>query len=202
MPFLPSDAVHAFPEDAVEVGRIHGAWGVKGAFRVQPFAADPQALFSSKVWFLKPGEPANGRAPAAVRAAAALPATLKVSQAREQGDDIVATAHEVPDRDAAEQLRGARIFVSRASFPQPADDEFYWVDLIGCAVANRDGAALGTVTGLIETGPHCVLRIQPPATTGTPDEPAEERLIPFVDAFVVEVDMPGRRVVVDWGLDF
>jgi 16S rRNA processing protein RimM len=61
------------------------------------------------------------------------------------------------DRDAAEALTGARIFVSRASFPTPDDNEFYWVDLIGLAVRNRAGWTLGTVSHLIETGPHCVL---------------------------------------------
>ncbi len=90
-----------------------------------------------------------------------------------------------------------RIFVSRASFPAPDPDEFYWVDLIGLAVANREGVALGEVVGLIDTGPHCVLRVQPPAGAE-----AEERLIPFVDAYVDTVDLPGRRLVVDWGLDF
>jgi 16S rRNA processing protein RimM len=205
MPFLPPQSVLPWPDDAVEVGRVLGAWGVKGAFRVQPFAADPQALFASKAWFLKPAETPAGPVPAAARAAVVLPATLRVAQVREQGDGIVATAHEVPDRDAAELLKGARIFVPRAAFPAASADEFYWVDLIGCAVSNREGVALGTVVGLIETGPHCVLRVQPPesgAAAALPAGDATERLIPFVDAFVDTVDLPGRRLVVDWGLDF
>jgi 16S rRNA processing protein RimM len=74
-----------------------------------------------------------------------LPRVLRVIQAREQGDGIVATCHELTDRDAAEAMAGARIFISRASFPTPDDNEFYWVDLIGLAVRNRDGLELGTV---------------------------------------------------------
>jgi 16S rRNA processing protein RimM len=70
---------------------------------------------------------------------------LRVTQAREQGDGIVATCQELTDRDAAEAMAGARIFISRASFPTPDDNEFYWVDLIGLAVRNRDGLDLGTV---------------------------------------------------------
>jgi 16S rRNA processing protein RimM len=87
---------------------------------------------------------------------------LRVMQAREQGDGIVATCQELTDRDAAEAMAGARIFVSRASFPTPDDNEFYWVDLIGLACATAQGKDLGTVVDLIETGPHCVLRIAPP----------------------------------------
>jgi 16S rRNA processing protein RimM len=68
---------------------------------------------------------------------------LRVLQAREHGDGVVATAQELPDRNAAEAMQGARIFISRASFPTPDDGEFYWVDLIGLAVSNREGVLLG-----------------------------------------------------------
>ena len=100
------------------------------------------------------------------------------------------------DRDAAEALAGARVFVSRASFPTPADDEFYWVDLIGLAVTNREGLSLGAVVGLIETGPHCVLRVQPA------EADADEVLIPFVAAYVDRVDREGRAIHVDWQPDY
>ena len=69
---------------------------------------------------------------------------------------------------------------------------------MGLEVVNRDGVALGEVVGLIDTGPHSVLRIAPPGAASA----AEERLIPFVAAYVDTVDLAARRVVVDWGLDF
>ncbi len=172
-----------------------GPWGVKGGLKVKPFSSDPQALFSSKRWFIEPSEVAVQR-PAGARAALPLPQLLRVVQAREQGDAVVATVQEVTDRDAAQALTGARVFVSRASFPTPDNDEFYWVDLIGLEVVNREGVALGTVTGLIETGPHCVLRLRPP------EAGEEERLIPFVDAYVDRVDLSGRTIHVDWAADF
>ena len=202
----------SWPEDAIEVGRILGAWGIKGGIKVLPFAADPQALVSAKRWFLKPAEsakPSAAAAPANVlrsavaktpaqkaALAAPLPVALHVKGVRDQGDAIVCTAPEIPDRDAAEAMKGVRVFVSRATFPKTDDGEFYWVDLIGLAVVNREQAALGEVVGLIDTGPHCVLRVQPA------DAAADERLIPFVEAYVDSVDMPGRRILVDWGLDF
>ncbi|MCW5633096.1 MAG: ribosome maturation factor RimM [Rubrivivax sp.] len=200
----------AFPPDAVEVGRIVGAWGVKGAVRVKPFSADPQALFSSKRWFLQAPErvvpppgakrAAPGASAAARLSAFAWPRLLRVRQAREQGEHVVATAEDLDDRDAAQALAGARIFVSRASFPTPDPDEFYWVDLIGLAVRNREGLDLGTVVGLVETGPTCVLRVQPPP--GDPDAAPEERLIPFVGSFVDRVDLTSRCVHVDWQPDY
>lgn len=186
--FTPSAAAEsARPADAVEVGRVLGAWGIKGGIKVKPFSADPQALFSSKRWFLEPPEPR--------RPGATVPPLLRIVTAKEQGDGVVATAQELPDRTAAEALQGARIFVSRASFPTPDEGEYYWVDLIGLNVVDRHGASLGTVAGLIETGPHCVLSIQGDDARRAPV------LIPFVDAYVDGVDLPGRRITVDWVSD-
>ena len=180
------------PADAVEVGRVLGAWGVKGGIKVKAFAADPQALFSTKRWYLQPSDLPRPSAPGA----AALPALLRVVQAREQGDAVVATVQELQDRDAAEALKGARVFVPRTSFPTPGSGEYYWVDLIGLAAVNRAGVVLGEVIGLIETGPHCVLRIQ------AADAAAPECLVPFVDAYVDTVDLPAQRITVDWEVDF
>jgi len=197
--------VDAMPADAIEVGRIIGAWGVKGAIKVKPFAADPQALFSTKRWYLKAGEATRVAAPRSV-SSAALPELLRVVQAREQGDGVVATVQDVADRDAAQALSGARVFVPRASFPTPAEGEFYWVDLIGLQVRDRQGVALGQVVGLIETGPHCVLRIAPVESNALDAAPTEaaarERLIPFVAAYVDSVDVAAGCIVVDWDVSF
>lgn len=183
-----SDAL-VLPPDAVEVGRVIGPWGIKGGIKVKPFAADPQALFSSKRWYIQPPDTARR---AGLKAAPELPPLLRVVTAKEQGDGVVATAQELPDRNAAEALKGARVFVSRASFPTPDENEFYWVDLIGLDVLNRADLALGRVVGLIETGPHCVLRIQPA------DAKAAEVLIPFVEVYVDRVDQAAKRIHVDW----
>jgi 16S rRNA processing protein RimM len=185
-----------WPADALEVGRIGEAWGLKGWFKVQSYASPPEAILSARRWHLRP----SGRAPAIGR----LPDTLEVRAVREHGDAIVASAEGIADRSAAEALRGARIYVERASFPPAGPDEFYWADLVGLTVVNREGAELGRVVGLIDTGPHSVLRVAAAAPAAEDAAPgaAEERLIPFVAAYVDSVDLAGRRVVVDWGLDF
>jgi 16S rRNA processing protein RimM len=185
----------AWPADAIEVGRVLDAWGIKGWIRVQAYSTDPQALFASRRWFLKPGDAALG---AKVQA---LPPLLKILAVREHGDGIVANVEGISDRNGAEALRGARIFISRAKFPSSDPDEYYWVDLIGLSVVNRQGETLGEVLGLLETGPHSVLRILPPGLTA-PVKPDQERLVPFVSVFVDDVDLTQRRITVDWGLDY
>lgn len=199
---LSAGAEPAWPEDAIEVGRILDAWGVKGWFKVQTFASDPQALFSSKRWFLQPPLPQAGatqRRP--LPPGTTVPSVLRIMQTKDHAGVLVAQAHDVSDRAGAEALGGARIFVSRASFPTAEDGEFYWVDLIGLNVLNRDAVALGTVVGLIDTGPHSVLRVMPAAApAGAPE--SSEILIPFVGAYVDDVSLAERRITVDWGLDY
>jgi 16S rRNA processing protein RimM len=193
-PFEP-----AFPDDAVEVGRVLGAWGIKGGIRVMPFAKDPQALFSSRRWFIRPPD---GPQVSASAKAATYPPLLRITQAREQGDDVVATAQELPDRNAAEAMKGARIYIARSSFPTAGDGEFYWVDLIGLEVVNRQSEALGSVVDLLDTGAHSVLRLRRPGAADDAPADERERLIPFVAAFIDHVDLAARRITVDWGLDY
>jgi 16S rRNA processing protein RimM len=177
------------PADAIEVGRIADAWGIKGWFKVLPYSASPEALFSSKRWFLQPAE----------RGAKTFSGTvlLKVKEAKEHSDSVVATSVEVPDRNTAELLKGARIFVSRASFPTPETDEYYWVDLIGLDVVNREGVALGAVRELLHTGPQTVLVL-----AYEEEGKAKERMIPFVSAYIDTVDLAGRRITADWQPDY
>jgi len=179
----------ALPGDAVEVGRILDAWGIKGWFKIQPYSASPEALFSSKRWFLQPTE----RGPRPFEGTV----LLRIVQAKEHSDSVVASAEDIPDRNTAERLKGSRIFISRASFPTPSPDEFYWVDLMGLQVINREGVELGTVTDLMATGPNTVLVLQWQAQGQT-----HERMIPFVNAYIDSVDLKARRILVDWQPDY
>jgi 16S rRNA processing protein RimM len=197
----PSLETAVLPADAVEVGRILDAWGIKGWFKVLPHSASPEALFSSKRWFLLPPERSvKPRRPTEAAHEAAdwtQPLLLRVSEAKDHSDSVVASSADVPDRNAAENLKGARIFVPRSSFPTPEDGEYYWVDLIGLQVSNREGMALGVVRDLMATGPQTVLVLQAEEAGKT-----IERMIPFVSAFIDKVDMAARCITVDWQPDY
>ena len=186
---LPGLEAAELPADAIEVGRIADAWGIKGWFKVLPYSASPEALFSSKRWYLLPTE----------KGAKTFTGTLKlaIKEAREHSDTVVATAQDVDDRSAAEALRGARIFIARSSFPTAEKDEYYWVDLIGLDVFNREGMALGNVKELLSTGAQTVLVME-----FDQDGKPQERMIPFVAAYVDDVDLAARRITVDWQPDY
>ena len=188
------------PADAIEVGRILDAWGIKGWFKVLPHSASPEALFSSRRWFLLP--PERSAKPRRPTEAAAVqdwkePLLLRVKEAKDHSDSVVASSADISDRNAAESLKGARIFVPRSSFPTPEDGEYYWVDLIGMLVLNREGVALGEVRDLLATGPQTVLVLQAEEGGKT-----IERMIPFVSAYVDKVDTPARCITVDWQPDY
>lgn len=186
---LPGLEAAELPADAVEVGRITDAWGIKGWFKVLPYSADPEALFSSKRWFLLPTEK-GAKTFSGV-------AKLAIKEAKVHSDTVVASAHEVDDRSAAEAMRGARIFVSRSSFPTAEKDEYYWVDLIGLNVVNREGVTLGVVRELLSTGAQTVLVME-----YEQDGKTQERMIPFVSVYVDDVDLSAGRILVDWQADF
>ena len=100
---------------------------------------------------------------------------------------------QVLDRNAAEALCGYQVAVERSALPVLDNDEYYWSDLIGLNVINGAGEPLGTVVRLMETGGHDILVVH---------DGSVERLIPFVQSFIGDVDLVGKRIVVDWGLDF
>ena len=186
------------PADAIEVGRVLDAWGVKGWLKVLPHSSDPAALFESKAWFLQAPE-ARFR-PGFVAFSGTV--CIAIDEAKSHSGSVVVKIAGLDDRNAAEALRGARIFLSRSSFPEAKKDEYYWVDLIGLTVVNREGVELGRVRDLMATGPHSVLCVEfnVPAADGR--EKLDERMIPFVSVYVDSVDLPSRRIVVDWQPDY
>ena len=186
---LPGLEAAELPVDAIEVGRIADAWGIKGWFKAFPHSADPEALFSSKSWYLLPAE----KGPKTFSG----PGCLVISGIKQHADTVVASAQGVEDRNGAEALRGARIFIARSSFPMPGEEEYYWVDLIGLNVVNREGIALGVVRELLATGLQTVLVL-----SFQHEGKSMERMIPFVAVYIDRVDLATRRIAVDWQPDY
>lgn len=200
------------PSDAVEMGRIADAWGIKGWIKVHAYSASADALLAGTEWFLQPPVAPFDRGFTAFKGTI----RVEVKEIKPHADTLVALCDASPHRNAAESLKGARIFMSRSQFPQTSDpDEYYWVDLLGLRVVNREGVALGVVRDLMSTGPNSVLVIEytvaaPVADVSGSEEPAApvaaskqaERLIPFVAAYVDKVDKAAGVITVDWQEDY
>jgi 16S rRNA processing protein RimM len=171
------------PVDIVVLGKVVDSYGLRGGVKVHSFADDPQSWGAMPRWWLS----REGDAPQAWRC-------LRVIHCREHSGLLIAMFEGVADRDASESLRGMLVGAPREELPATGSGEYYWGDLAGLDVVNVQGQMLGKVAGLIEAAGNDVLQVM--------DEEGRERLLPFVDAVVREVDVAERRVLVDWEADW
>jgi len=170
--------VSAKTQKWVTLGRVSGAFGVKGWFKVQSYTEPVGNLLAYDAWTLQ-------------RQGSERECVLEDGSAR--SGDVIAKVHGIDDRDAALEWVGAEVAIPRERLPPTAPGEVYWTDLEGCEVRTTAGVALGRVEQLLATGAHDVLVV-----VGE-----RERLIPFVaDAVVKNVDLTARVIVVDWPADF
>jgi len=187
---MRAETAESWPADAVEVGAIVDAYGLKGWVKVAAHADaghGGDALLSAKRWWLMKGRERKS-APSL--------------QAKTHSDSVVAHLGGVTDRDAALSLRGSRVYISRSEFPALEADEFYWVDLLGLDVVNLAGVNLGKVADMIDNGAHSVLRVEYAAADKIGKPVTAERLIPFVGVFVKTVDQAAKQIIVDWEADY
>ena len=186
---LPDWPLLSLPPDAVEVGRWAGAWGLRGEFKIQPFSADAVALRHCRTWWVQPVH---------AHAAPGQAWQLQLRRApRWHGSLLVGGSDALTQRETAQALQGARVLLPRQAFPQAASDEFYWVDLIGLQVINREGLSLGVVRDLLATGAQTVLVLQDASA-----DPIRQRMIPFVAAYIDAVDLAARTIRVDWSPEY
>lgn len=166
------------------MGRIAGPFGVQGWVKVFPYTEDVESLLDYPVWWLREGEDAGEWR------------EVKVTECRLHGKLLAAALERCTDRTVALGLKGMQVAIPRSQLPKlskSGKDGYYWADLIGMEVVNLQGEVLGKVTGLLETGTNDVLQVQ---------TEEKERLIPFVGAVIVKVDLQACRITVDWGLDY
>ncbi len=164
-------------ERRIVLGRIAGAFGVRGEIKLESWTDPPVAIFRYQPWTLVRGESES---------------KLAGVRGRAHGKSLVANVPGIADRDAAQALAGFEIAVPRSVLPPPKAGEYYWVDLEGLAVVNAEGVAFGAVDHLFDTGANPVLVVRG----------ERERLIPFVHPHLQSVDFDAQRIVVDWDADF
>ena len=131
--------------DLILVGRVAGAFGVRGEVRITSFTAEASALLDYRDLKREDGAPA-----------------LTLTSGRPAKGGLVVRAKEVETREQAEALRGLRLYIPRQALPEPEEDEFYVTDLIGLAVETPDGEPLGRVKDVRDFGAGDLLEIQPP----------------------------------------
>ena len=163
----------------VLMGRMHGAFGVRGDVKVESFSEPLGAILEYRPWTLRDARGAER--------------VLDGVRGRTSAKGVVASLPGVDDRDAAEAMRGTEILVPRDALPPPGEGEYYWVDLEGLRVVTLEGVDLGTVSHLMATGANDVMVVRGD----------RERVLPFVQPdYVASVDFDAGVVTVDWDPEF
>ena len=161
----------------VTVGKIGAPYGVRGWLKIHSYTDPVEGILNYENWWLA------GRGE--LKACA-------VAQGRVHGKGLVVQLEGIADRDVAAQLTGAQIQIPRDSLPI-LEDGYYWLDLIGMDVIDRQGQAHGTVSSMMETGANDVMVV----------DGDRQRLIPWVmDDVVISVDKREGIITVDWDRDF
>ena len=129
----------------IPIGRVVGAFGIKGWVKVKADTNEPDALSKYNSIYLH----INGRY-----------TEYKLEEFFVSNSIFHAKFSEISNREDAMQLRGCNVAVLRSEFPSTVTGEYYWVDLIGLEVYNKADSGLGQVVDLMETGANSVLVIK------------------------------------------
>jgi 16S rRNA processing protein RimM len=154
------------------VARIGAAHGVRGAVKLWTFTEDPLAVKAYGPLVTKDGA-----------------RQFEVTSAREAKGHLVATLKGVATREEAERLNGIELYVAREKLPDTDEDEYYHADLIGLAAVNAANEPLGRVIAIHNFGAGDIIEIAPPS--------GSTMLLPFTNAVVPMVDLPGGRVMIE-----
>jgi len=165
-------AERADADRLVLVGVVAGAHGVRGEVRIRSFTANPRDI-------ARYGTLSNEQGTR----------RFEVRVLSEAKGTVIARLDGVADRDAAEALRGVRLFVPRTALPKPGREEWYLADLVGLSAERKDGTAMGRVKSVENFGAGDLLEIERPDGSTV--------WLAFTRAAVPEIDVASGRLVVD-----
>jgi 16S rRNA processing protein RimM len=206
-------------QDCVLLGKLVGIWGVKGWLKVFSYTRPRQDIGIYKRWLLVPASPSTKKHPKrnVAKTTNVMANSVSVRKCRQQGQHIIAHIEGVDYRDQAEGMFGYEVYIEKNQLKPLVKGEFYWSDMIGCEVTNKEGDKLGVVNSMLETGANDVLVVHgsqenlmqnsESSLEGYDEEKRQkneiiEHLIPYSDEIVLSVDTEGKAILVDWGMDY
>ncbi|MEO1890926.1 MAG: ribosome maturation factor RimM [Candidatus Thioglobus sp.] len=159
------------------VGKINGLFGVQGWVKIFSHTHPRKNILTYQPWHIQIGGQWQ---------------TLDILKGREQGKTIVAQLKDVNNREQAQPMIGIDLYIEKSQLPELSEGEHYWEDLIGLEVVNQKGIALGKVSNLVDTGANNVLVVNG----------EKEYWVPYIEPFLISVDMGKQQILVDWDEDF
>lgn len=159
--------------DRVCVGAIAGAFGVQGEVRLKSFCAEAADIAAYGALSTEDGS-----------------RSFEITLSRPVTQGFAARLSGVTTKDAADALRGTRLYAPRTALPALPDDEFYYADLLGLTALDTGGAELGKIAAVLNHGAGDLLELRGPGLKGSV-------LVPFTRAIVPTVDLTSGRVIID-----
>jgi 16S rRNA processing protein RimM len=159
------------------VGKINGLFGVQGWVKIFSHTHPRKNILSYQPWHVEiDGEWS----------------TLDILKGREQGKTIVAQLKDINDREQARSMIGVDIYIEKSQLPALEEGEYYWEELIGLEVINQQQVVLGKVSSLVDTGANSVIIVNG----------EKEHWVPYIEPFLIEVNLDKQQILVDWDEDF
>ncbi len=184
------------PRDLICLGQIIAAYGIKGWVKIKSYSLRSHVLLSTTEWWLTNNNISKTY----------LPVLYKVFSVKKSGKILIANLENVLDRNQAHKLRGLNIQVSRCYFPKLPSNEYYLVDLIGCAfygnVKNSSNIYIGLVQEILDNSSNILLKIICQKSSKQNRKGITEILVPFVKTYIYSVDLTNRRIESNWFVDF
>ena len=159
------------------VGKINGFFGLQGWVKVFSYTNPITNVLNYSPWSIK----VDGNFQ-----------SIDITSGREQSKTIVAHIKGIDNREDSQKFIGQDIYINKEQLPELTQGEYYWHELIGFDVINKDEERLGTVDYFVETGANDVLVVKG----------KKEYWIPYIEPFLVSIDSKNNKILVDWDKDF
>ena len=159
------------------VGKINGFFGLQGWVKVFSFTSPRSNILNYSPWSIKFED---------------IFQEIDVIKGREQSKTIVAHIKGIDNREDSQKFIGKDVYIDKEQLPELKEGEYYWHELIGFKVINKNQENLGVVNYFVETGANDVLVVRG----------KKEHWIPYIEPFLLSIDSQNKEILVDWDKDF
>ncbi|WP_428086445.1 ribosome maturation factor RimM [Candidatus Thioglobus sp.] len=168
------------------IGQINGLFGIQGWVKIFSHTHPRKNILAYQPWHIE----LNG-----------VWTTLEIVKGRIQGKTIVAQLKDVNDCEVAKNYIGTQLYIEKSQRAKLPKGEYYWDELTGLEVINKEGIVLGKITSMVDTGSNSVMVINGKKESSSSKD-NKEHWVPYIKPFLIAIDMDKRQILVDWDEDF
>ncbi len=165
-------------ENMLLVGKINAIFGVKGWIKILSHTEPIVNICKYLPLYIKQKDSFT---------------KLNITNCKSHGKTIIAQIDNINDCDKARELVGLALYINKLQLPKINDNEYYCYDLINMAVINKNNEKFGLVSHLIDTNANAVLVVK---------NDKNEYLVPFIEPYIISVDLDDKIITIDWGKDY